>query len=68
VRAQAKRLFGDENRWPEVHAKFPSGRAARASEIAEAVVFLASERAAFVSGGALDIDGGLSVARLDAGP
>jgi NAD(P)-dependent dehydrogenase (short-subunit alcohol dehydrogenase family) len=66
VRAQAKRLFGDENRWPELHAKFPSGRPAHASEIAEAVVYLASDRAAFISGAALDIDGGLSVSRPEA--
>ena len=37
VMARAKRLFGDENRWPELHAKFPSGRAGNASEIAEMV-------------------------------
>src|SRR6478735_2113655 len=66
VMARAKRLFGDENCWPELHAKFPSGRAGKASEIAEAVVFLASDRAAFISGTALDIDGGHSVHKADA--
>jgi NAD(P)-dependent dehydrogenase (short-subunit alcohol dehydrogenase family) len=65
VMARAKRLFGDENRWPELHAKLPAGRAGKASEIAEAVVYLASERASFVSGTALDIDGGHSVYRAD---
>jgi NAD(P)-dependent dehydrogenase (short-subunit alcohol dehydrogenase family) len=64
--ARAKRLFGDENRWPELHAKFPSGRAGKASEIAEAVVFLASDHAGFISGTALDIDGGHSVHKADA--
>jgi NAD(P)-dependent dehydrogenase (short-subunit alcohol dehydrogenase family) len=66
VMARAKRLLGDENRWPELHAKFPSGRAGKASEIAEAVVFLASDRAGFISGATLDIDGGHSVHRADA--
>jgi NAD(P)-dependent dehydrogenase (short-subunit alcohol dehydrogenase family) len=66
VMARAKRLFGDENRWPELHAKFPAGRAGKASEIAEAVIFLASDRAAFISGVALDVDGGHAVARPDA--
>jgi len=66
VMARAKRLFGDENRWPELHAKFPSGRAGKASEIAEAVVFLASDHAGFISGTALDIDGGHSVHKADA--
>ena len=64
VMARAKRLFGDENRWPELHAKFPSGRAGKASEIAEAVVFLASDQASFISGASIKIDGGLSVARM----
>jgi NAD(P)-dependent dehydrogenase (short-subunit alcohol dehydrogenase family) len=66
VKARAKRLLGDENRWPELHKNFPAGRAGHASEVAEAVVFLASDRAAFVSGTALDIDGGLTVYRADA--
>jgi NAD(P)-dependent dehydrogenase (short-subunit alcohol dehydrogenase family) len=66
VMARAKRLLGDENRWPELHAKVPAGRAGKASEIAEAVVFLASDRAGFISGAALDIDGGHSVHKADA--
>jgi NAD(P)-dependent dehydrogenase (short-subunit alcohol dehydrogenase family) len=66
VMARAKRLLGDENRWQELHAKFPSGRPGKASEIAEAVVFLASDRAAFISGATIDIDGGHSVHRAEA--
>jgi NAD(P)-dependent dehydrogenase (short-subunit alcohol dehydrogenase family) len=66
VMARAKRLLGDENRWPELHAKFPAGRAGHASEIAEMVAFLASDRAGFISGAAIDIDGGHSVHRPDA--
>jgi NAD(P)-dependent dehydrogenase (short-subunit alcohol dehydrogenase family) len=63
VMARAKRLLGDESRWPELHAKFPSGRAGKASEIAEAVIFLASDRAGFISGATIDVDGGHSVHR-----
>jgi NAD(P)-dependent dehydrogenase (short-subunit alcohol dehydrogenase family) len=63
VMARAKRLLGDENRWPELHAKFPSGRAGKASEIAETVIFLASDRAGFISGATIDVDGGHSVHR-----
>ena len=63
VMARAKRLLGDENRWPELHSKFPAGRPGKASEIAEAVVFLASDRAGFISGATIDIDGGHSVYR-----
>jgi NAD(P)-dependent dehydrogenase (short-subunit alcohol dehydrogenase family) len=63
VMARAKRLLGDENRWPELHEKFPSGRAGKASEIAEAVIFLASDRAGFISGATIEVDGGHSVHR-----
>jgi NAD(P)-dependent dehydrogenase (short-subunit alcohol dehydrogenase family) len=63
VMARAKRLLGDENRWPELHAKFPAGRPGKASEIAEAVVFLASDRAGFISGAVIEVDGGHSVHR-----
>jgi NAD(P)-dependent dehydrogenase (short-subunit alcohol dehydrogenase family) len=65
VMARAKRLLGDENRWPELHAKFPAGRPGKASEIAEAVIFLASDHAGFISGATIDIDGGHSVHRPD---
>jgi NAD(P)-dependent dehydrogenase (short-subunit alcohol dehydrogenase family) len=66
VMARAKRLLGDENRWPELHAKFPAGRAGKAEEVAELVLFLASDHAGFISGTAVDIDGGLSVFQPDA--
>jgi len=66
IMARAKRLLGDENRWPELHAKLPAGRAGKASEIAEAVVFLASEHAGFISGAILEVDGGHSVNRQGA--
>jgi NAD(P)-dependent dehydrogenase (short-subunit alcohol dehydrogenase family) len=66
VMARAKRLLGDENRWPELHQQFPAKRAGKAEEVAELVVFLASDRAGFISGSAVDIDGGLSVFQGDA--
>lgn len=42
-----------------VEALHPLGRIAQASEVAEAVAFLASERASFVTGTTLVVDGGL---------
>jgi NAD(P)-dependent dehydrogenase (short-subunit alcohol dehydrogenase family) len=62
----AKRLLGDATRWPELHAKFPAGNAGGAEEVAELVLFFASDRAGFISGTVADIDGGMSVYRADA--
>jgi len=63
VKERAKKLLGDENRWSELHEKFPAKRAATVSEIADMVVFLASERSSYVSGASITIDGGRTVSR-----
>jgi NAD(P)-dependent dehydrogenase (short-subunit alcohol dehydrogenase family) len=39
-------------------AEAPSGRPATADEIAEAVVFLATDRSSFIQGAKLAVDGG----------
>jgi 3-oxoacyl-[acyl-carrier protein] reductase len=45
----------------QVLATVPLGRAARVEEVAEVVAFLASERAAYVTGQALNVCGGLEL-------
>ena len=52
--------------WPEdlreqVRAAIPLGRLGRPEEIAEAACFLASDRAAFITGATLDVNGGLLI-------
>lgn len=59
VKERAVRELGDANRWQELHAKMPGGRAATVKEVAETVAFLASDRSSFTSGGSVIIDGGL---------
>jgi 3-oxoacyl-[acyl-carrier protein] reductase len=50
-----------EERMREFEAQVPLGRVARPEEIAEAVGFLASDGAAYVTGAVLAVDGGLSM-------
>lgn len=57
-RARAAQQLGDPERWRELFAKMPFGRAGEPAEIANAVAFLASPRSAYTSGTILTIDGG----------
>ncbi|MDR6415341.1 short-chain dehydrogenase/reductase [Pseudarthrobacter sulfonivorans] len=61
LRARAKAEFRDEDRWSELNAALPYGRAATPEEIASAVAFLASPRSGYTNGTILTIDGGPGV-------
>ena len=45
-------------RWPELAARIPLGRLGTPEEVAEAVAWLCSEQARYVTGHALDVNGG----------
>jgi 3-oxoacyl-[acyl-carrier protein] reductase len=56
--ARAEKEFGDASRWREYLADKPQRRAATPEECANVVLFLASDRASWVSGAVVPVDGG----------
>jgi NAD(P)-dependent dehydrogenase (short-subunit alcohol dehydrogenase family) len=52
--------YGDESRWQELRERYPGGRPATADEVADLMVFLASPRAAYITGTIVTIDGGIA--------
>lgn len=58
LRTRAAQSLGDADRWQELCATMPFGRAGKPEEIADAATFLASPRSAYTSGTILTIDGG----------
>jgi NAD(P)-dependent dehydrogenase (short-subunit alcohol dehydrogenase family) len=55
----AREKFGDESRWRDIMAGLPMKRAATTDEVASLCVFLASDRAGYISGASFLVDGGL---------
>lgn len=58
MKTRARSEFGDPDRWQSYLANLPLGRAASVQEVADVVVFMASERAKFVNGSVVTVDGG----------
>ena len=59
-RQRAATLLGDADRYQELFQNMSFGRPGTPEEVADAAVFLASERSGYTSGCILTIDGGLS--------
>ncbi len=61
---ERRRREWSEELFADFHAQYPLGRFGRPSEVADAAVYLASDRSSFVTGTELVVDGGLT-ASLD---
>lgn len=59
MKTRSKAEHGTEDKWREYLSKQPMARAASVEEVASAVTFMASERASYISGTVLNVDGGL---------
>lgn len=57
-KGRASREFGDPARWRDFYADKPLQRAATPKEVADVVLFLASDRASWVCGAVVPVDGG----------
>lgn len=58
LKTRAESQFGDASRWRELVGGLPYGRPASVEEVANVVVFAASDRASYLSGIVINVDGG----------
>jgi 3-oxoacyl-[acyl-carrier protein] reductase len=58
MKTRAKGETGSEDGWRDYLKSMPLGRAASVEEVANVVTFLVSDRASYVSGAVLNVDGG----------
>jgi NAD(P)-dependent dehydrogenase (short-subunit alcohol dehydrogenase family) len=59
MRVQAEKQLGDSEKWFDLTHKLAFGRLAEPCEMADLVVFASSERAGYLSGTVIDVDGGM---------
>ncbi len=59
MKTRSKAEHGTEDKWREYLAAQPLSRAASVPEVADAVTFMASAKASYISGTVLNVDGGL---------
>ena len=60
LKNRAKKLYNDENRYIELLSTYPLGRPAKIQEVTDLISFLVSDRAGYISGTIVTVDGGIS--------
>jgi NAD(P)-dependent dehydrogenase (short-subunit alcohol dehydrogenase family) len=63
MKRRALDWYNDESRWEELFDKYPAKRPAAPEEVADLMVYLASDRAAYITGTIITIDGGIASRR-----
>jgi NAD(P)-dependent dehydrogenase (short-subunit alcohol dehydrogenase family) len=63
LKARAEKLFNDAGRYTDLLDNYPLGRAASVAEVADLMVFLASEKSGYTSGTIFTVDAGLTSKR-----
>ena len=58
MQTKAEKEFGDAGKWREFVSGLPYGRPATVEEVANVAVFVASDRASYLSGIVINVDGG----------
>ena len=58
LKTRAKAEKGDENRWQDYFAGMPLNRPATVEEVADVTTFLCSDRASWLTGITINVDGG----------
>ncbi len=58
LKAKAREEKGDESRWQDYFAGMPLNRPAKVEEVADIAVYLCSDRAAWLTGITINVDGG----------
>ena len=56
-----KEILDNQDKMKEVNELVPMGRIGKAEEVANAVIFLASDSASYITGTTLFVDGGLTL-------
>jgi 3-oxoacyl-[acyl-carrier protein] reductase len=60
LKSRAKEEKGDEDRWQDYFSGMPLSRPALVEEVADVVVFLCSDRASWLTGTTINLDGGVA--------
>ncbi|HQZ13210.1 MAG TPA: short-chain dehydrogenase/reductase [Devosia sp.] len=63
LKTRAQETYGDAGEYRRFFDRYPGGRPAQASDVANMIVFVASDKAAYLSGTIFTVDGGMASRR-----